>query len=145
MPGAGLILTLGVAAQACGVPVMAVRDVLAPPPITPVPLAPPAVAGVMNLRGRVVTAVDLRRRLGLPPRPDGAAPVGIVVEHRGELYALLADSVGEVATLPVAERLPNPPTLEAGWRAVSLGVQRHGASLLIVLGIERVLALGGGA
>lgn len=137
-----VFLTLTVAEQLCGVPVLAVRDVLGPQTITRIPLAPPEVAGSLNLRGRIVTAIDLRRRLGLPPRDAGAAPMSVVVEREGELYSLLADQVGEVLPLPRSDRAPNPPTLDPLWREVSDGVHRLGERLLILLDVERVLAIG---
>ncbi|MDI3307421.1 MAG: chemotaxis protein CheW [Acetobacteraceae bacterium] len=137
-----VFLTLTVADQLCGVPVLAVRDVLGPQAITRIPLAPPEVAGSLNLRGRIVTAIDLRRRLGLPPRDTGAAPMSVVVEREGELYSLLADQVGEVLPLPRSDRAPNPPTLDPLWREVSDGVHRLGERLLILLDVERVLAIG---
>ena len=146
------ILTLTVAGQLCGVPVMGVRDILGAQTITPIPLAPPEVAGGLNLRGRIVTAVDLRRRLGLPPR-DAASPppMSVVVEGGGELYALLADSVGDVLALPEAGLAPNPPTLDPLWREVCAGVHQDvpggggeagTARLLIMLDVERVLDIG---
>jgi purine-binding chemotaxis protein CheW len=141
---ADLVLTLTVAGQPCGVPVLAVRDVLGPQSITPIPLSPDEIEGAMNLRGRIVTAVDLRRRLGLPPRPGEAKPMSIVVEHGGELYAMLADAVGEVVPLEAGDRAPNPPTLDALWREVSRGVHRRDGQLLILLDVERLLAIGGG-
>ncbi|MBP0492016.1 chemotaxis protein CheW [Pararoseomonas indoligenes] len=144
------VLTLTVAGQLCGVPVLGVRDILGPQTITPIPLAPPEVAGGLNLRGRIVTAVDLRRRLGLAPREPGAPfPMSVVVEGGGELYALLADSVGEVLALPDAGLAPNPPTLDPLWREVCAGVHQHAAAaepggtrLLIMLDVERVLDIG---
>ncbi|RAI58596.1 chemotaxis protein CheW [Roseicella frigidaeris] len=136
-----VFLTLVVAGQLCGVPVLAVRDVLGPQAITPIPLAPPEVAGSLNLRGRIVTALDLRRRLGLPPREAGRA-MSVVVEREDELYALLADAVGEVLPLPPVDRAPNPPTLDPLWRGVSQGVHRLGEKLLILLDVEQVLAIG---
>ena len=138
-----LVLTLTVGGQDCGVPVLAVRDVLGPQTITPIPLAPAEIEGAMNLRGRIVTAVDLRRRLALPPRPDDAQPMSIVVEHGGELYSMLADAVGEVVPLSSADRAPNPPTLDQLWREVSRGVHRRDGQLLILLDVERLLAIGG--
>ena len=75
------------------------RDVFVPRGLSPVPLAPPEVAGLLNLRGRIVTAIDLRRRLGLPPRDDGGAPVAVGIEERGELYGLIVDGVGDVLRL----------------------------------------------
>lgn len=134
-------LTLVVAGQLCGVPVLAVRDVLGSQAITRIPLAPPEVAGSLNLRGRIVTAIDLRRRLGLPPREEGTA-MSVVVEREDELYSLLADSVGEVLPLPARDRAPNPPTLDPLWQGVSRGVHRLGEKLLILLDVEQVLAIG---
>jgi purine-binding chemotaxis protein CheW len=136
-------LTLTAAGQLCGVPVLAVQDVLRPLVITRIPLAPPEVAGSLNLRGRIVTAIDLRRRLRLPPRPaDAAPPMSVVVEQSGELYSLLADSVGDVMPLPAAGFAANPPTLDPIWRAVSLGVHRQADRLMVILDITRVLAIG---
>ena len=147
------VLTLTVAGQLCGVPVLGVRDILGPQAITPIPLAPPEVAGGLNLRGRIVTAVDLRRRLGLPAREAGAgAPMSVVVDGNGELYALLADSVGDVLALPDSNLAPNPPTLDPLWQGVCAGVHQDvpgadaaeagGARLLIMLDVERVLDIG---
>lgn len=140
---AELVLTFTVGGQACGVPVLAVRDVLGPQSITPIPLAPAEIEGAMNLRGRIVTAVDLRRRLGLPSRPEGKDPMSIVVEQGSELYAMLADEVGEVLPLSPSDCEPNPPTLDLMWREVSRGVQRRDGQLLIQLEVDRLLAIGG--
>lgn len=137
-----MVLTLTVAGQLCGVPVLAVRDVLGPQAITRIPLAPPEVAGSLNLRGRIVTAIDLRRRLLLPERAADQRAMSVVVDHHGELYSLLADQVGDVLSLNPAERAPNPPTLEAVWREVSLGVHRLGEHLLVVLDVERLMRFG---
>ncbi|WP_043338655.1 chemotaxis protein CheW [Belnapia moabensis] len=138
-----IYLTLTVADQLCGVPVLAIRDVLGVQVITRIPLAPAEVAGSLNLRGRIVTAIDLRCRLGLPPRPEGhRGAMSVVVERDGELYSLLADQVGEVLPLPRAERAPNPVTLDTVWRDVSTGVHRIGERLLIVIDVERILAIG---
>jgi purine-binding chemotaxis protein CheW len=139
-----LVLTLTVAGQVCGVPVLSVRDVLGSQTITRIPLAPPEVAGGLNLRGRIVTAVDLRRRLGLPDRPKEAQPMSIVVEVENELYSMLADSVGDVVPLAAYDAVPNPPTLDPLWREVSRGVHRLDGQLLILLDVDRVLAIGGG-
>jgi len=140
---AEMFLTLTVAGQLCGVPVLAVRDILATQAITRVPLAPREVAGSLNLRGRIVTAIDLRRRLGLPPRaPDAPAAMSVVVEQGGELYSLLSDSVGEVLPLRADGFAGNPPTLDPVWRDVSRAVHRQDDRLLIVLDVDRILAIG---
>jgi purine-binding chemotaxis protein CheW len=139
---ASMILTLTVAGQLCGVPVLTVRDVLGPQTITRIPLAPREVAGSLNLRGRIVTAIDLRRRLLLAERAPDQKPMSVVVEHQGELYSLLADSVGDVLSLNSADRAANPQTLEAFWKEVSLGVHRLGESLLVVLDVDRLMQIG---
>jgi|LNFM01.1.fsa_nt_gb purine-binding chemotaxis protein CheW len=137
-----VFLTLTVAGQGCAVPVLLVRDVLGPQAITRIPLAPPEIAGSLNLRGRIVTAVDLRLRLGLPPREGATAPMSVVVEQSGELYSLQVDEVGEVVPLAAAGFEPNPPTLDPFWRDVSRGVHRQEDRLVIALEIDRVLAIG---
>ena len=140
---AELVLTIAVGGQACGVPVLAVRDVLGAQSITPIPLAAAEIEGAMNLRGRIVTAVDLRRRLALPAREKAAQPMSVVVEQGGELYAMLADAVGDVVPLQASERDGNPPTLDPLWRDVSRGVHQRDGQLLILLDVDRVLAIGG--
>ena len=135
-------VTFTVAGQTFGVPVRTVRDVLNACEITRIPLAPPEVAGSLNLRGRVVTALDLRLRLGLAPRPAEAACMNIVVEHAGEPYSLVVDSVGEVLALPQTGFEPNPPTLDTEFRAVSDGIHRLDGQLLIALDVDRLLGYG---
>ncbi len=139
---ASMVLTLTVAGQLCGVPVLSVRDVLGPQTITRIPLAPAEVAGSLNLRGRIVTAIDLRRRLQLAERAADQKPMSVVVDHQGELYSLLADQVGDVLSLNHAERAANPPTLEPFWKEVSLGVHRLGESLLVILDVDRLMQIG---
>jgi purine-binding chemotaxis protein CheW len=134
-------VTLMVANQLCGVPVLAVRDVLGPQTITRIPLAPPEIAGSLNLRGRIVTAIDLRRRLRLPAAPPEMARMSVVAEQGGELYALLVDQVSEVMSLPASAFERNPPTLEPAWAAFSAGIYRLQDRLLVVLDVARLLAL----
>ncbi len=138
-------MTLTVADQLCGVPVLGVRDVLGPLPITRIPLAPDAIAGSLNLRGRIVTAIDLRCRLGLPPPPEGAPRMSVVTEQGAELYALLVDQVCEVLTLPAAQLERNPPTLGIRWARYSRGIYLVGERLLVVLDVDRLLAVAAGA
>jgi len=132
-------VTLMIAGQLFGIPVLSVQDVLGPQRITRIPLAPPEVAGALNLRGRIVTAVDVRRRLNLPPREDNGTGMSVVVEHRGEPYSLMIDSVGEVMELPTASFEPNPPTLNPRWRQVSAGIYRLEGRLMLVLEVDKLL------
>lgn len=138
-------VTLSVADQLCGIPVLAVRDVLGPQIITRIPLAPPEVAGSLNLRGRIVTAIDLRQRLHLPPARPGGAQMSVVAEQSGELYALLVDQVSEVLSLAAQQFERNPPTLSAEWARYSTGIYRLQGRLLAVLDIGRLLDLSGEA
>jgi purine-binding chemotaxis protein CheW len=92
-------VTLMVANQLCGIPVLGVRDILGSHKITRIPLAPAEIAGSLNLRGRIVTAIDLRRRLRLPPASADQPRMSVVAEQGGELYALLVDQVSEVMSL----------------------------------------------
>ena len=138
---ATVYVTLTVAGQLCGVPVSAVRDVLRQQPISPVPLAPPDIAGNLNLRGRIVTAIDLRRRLQLPAAPAGSQPMAVVTESNGELYALLVDQVSEVLSPDRRRFEPNPQTLPAAWTKYSAGLFRLENALMIVLDLSRLLAL----
>ena len=87
-------VTMTIAGQWFGIPVLSVQDVLGPQNIAMIPLAPPEVAGSLNLRGRIVTAIDPRVRLGLPKREEDATVMSVVVEHQGELYSLLIDQYG---------------------------------------------------
>ena len=132
-------VTMNVGSQLCGIPVLQVQDVLGPQKITRVPLAPPEVAGSLNLRGRIVTAVDLRLRMGLEPRPDGVESMSVVVEHNSELYSLMVDSVGEVLKVPAETFEPNPATLDPTWRRYSEGVYRLKEGLLVVLDSDNLL------
>jgi purine-binding chemotaxis protein CheW len=135
-------VTLSVADQLCGVPVLAVRDILGKQEITRVPLARAEIAGSLNLRGRIVTAIDLRRRLRLPPAPPNAPRMSVVVsDGSGELYALLVDAVAEVTSPPSSQFERNPPTLPANWRDYSTGIYRLADRLMVVLDVAQLLAL----
>ena len=125
--------------QLFGIPVLKVQDVLGPQRITRIPLAPQEVAGSLNLRGRIVTAIDLRLRLGLERREKGQTSMSIVVEHHGELYSLIVDSVGEVLSLDADAYERNPPTLDPRWRDFSDGIYRLNGSLLVVLDVSQLL------
>ncbi len=133
-------LTIHIADQIFGIPILQVQDVLGDQRVTRVPLAPPAIAGSLNLRGRIVTAIDVRTCLGLPSRPSDGNPVmSVVVENQNELYSLMIDKVGDVLSLPFRDFESNPATLDPQWRNVSLGIYRLQNSLLVVLDVPRLL------
>jgi purine-binding chemotaxis protein CheW len=132
-------VTMTVADQLFGIPVLAVQDVLGPQRITRIPLSPPEVAGALNLRGRIVTAIDVRRRLGLAARAGDNPGMSVVVDHKGELYSLIVDAVGEVMSLPSDSYERNPSTLDPRWREVSGGIYRLKGKLLVVLEVPTLL------
>jgi purine-binding chemotaxis protein CheW len=135
-------VTMSIGGQLFGIPVLKVQDVLGPQKITRVPLAPEEVAGSLNLRGRIVTAVDVRLRLGLPKKEDEKSSMSVVVEHESELYSLLVDSVGEVLSLEAQDYQRNPPTLNPRLREFSDGIYRLNESLLVVLSVSSLLNFG---
>lgn len=135
-------VTVTIADQPFGVPVLLVHDVLGPQKITRIPLAPPEVAGALNLRGRIVTAIDVRCRLGLKSHDNQQECMSVVVECGGELYSLIVDIVGEVLSMPNEAFEPNPSTLDPMWREVSVGIYRLQQQLLLVLDVDRLLDIG---
>lgn len=125
--------------QLFGAPVDAIREVFTPQSVTEVPLAPAEVAGLLNLRGRIVTAIDARRRLGLPPRDAEDAGMALGVERGSEIFGLIVDSVGEVLRRPSAELEPVPAHVDPTWRSMVKGVHRLEKELLAVLDVSALL------
>lgn len=129
------------AGQWLGIPVIRVQEVLVAQKISPVPLAPREVSGFLNLRGQIVTAIDLRTRLGLPPRAEGESCMNIVVRDGDELFSFVVDTVGDVAESPPEGLDPAPRTLDPLWRAGCDGVIRMPVGLLLVMSVDSLLAL----
>jgi purine-binding chemotaxis protein CheW len=132
-------VTVMISDQMFGLPIDRVHDVFIASAVTSVPLAPREVIGLLNLRGRVVTAMCLRRRLGLPDAENGRE-MAVGLEHHGESYGLLVDQVGEVMKLPSELCEPNPVHMDPRWTRLSRGVHRLEGRLLIVLDVDAVLA-----
>ena len=140
-----LYLTVKVGGQPFGIPVHCVHDVSKAQKITQVPLAPPEVAGALNLRGRIVTVINVGKKLGLKDTGNDASTIYmyVVIEHEGELYSLMVDSVGDVMSPSPQSFEQNPSNMEPGWRDVSAGVYRLDGELLVLLDIQRFF--GGGS
>lgn len=164
-------VTVAVSGQLVGVPIGRVHDIFVTGDVTRVPLAPPEVAGLVNLRGRVITLIDLRLRFGLPafpqgeafatsaepkvwaggkprsgsPPPNGRQPwagrMAVGIEAGSEHYGLLVDEVGEVLRLEPAGCERNPAHLAGRWAELSAGIHRLADQLLVVLDVDRVLRL----
>jgi purine-binding chemotaxis protein CheW len=119
-------------------PVGNVGEILRMVAIAPVPEAPEWLAGVINLRGKVIPVIDLRTRLGLPAQPVGLNTPIIVAEHEGQMVGLVADSVAELLTVPLDA--VEPPDARVGTANAVEAVARSGERLILILGLERVCA-----
>lgn len=120
-----------------GVPVPQVQEVIRFHPMTPVPLAPPAVEGLINLRGQIVLAIDLRRRLSLAGRSAGDLPVNVVVRTTDGAVSLLVDEIGDVIEVEQSSFEASPETLRGAVRSMILGVHKLEHKLLHLLDTER--------
>jgi purine-binding chemotaxis protein CheW len=134
-------VTAMIGGQLFGLPISRVQDVFIPERMTRVPLASSDVAGVLNLRGRIVTAIDMRSRLGLPKSDLGRPPMAVGVDLRGESYGLLIDSVGEVLKLADDSREVNPVNLDPRMAKMASGIHRLEGQLMVVLDVDRVLEI----
>lgn len=134
-------VTFRIGSQVFGVGVTDIHDVFRPSGMTNVPRSPGEIAGVLNLRGRIVTAIDARARLGLPPLTVSTGPkIAVSVEKDGESFGLIIDEIGEVVRMDVADLEENPVNLDATWAGVSKGVYRLEDRLLVIMDIDRMLA-----
>jgi purine-binding chemotaxis protein CheW len=124
--------TVYVAEMTVGIDIRAVQEIVTYQEMTPVPLAPAAVAGLINLRGQIVTAIDLRSRLGLPARDEGARPSNVVVRFEERAVSLLVDRIGDVIGAPSVPD-PVPETLTGIARGLISGVHQLNDDLLLVL------------
>jgi purine-binding chemotaxis protein CheW len=135
----GEFVTATVGTQLFGLPILRVQDVFVPDRVTRVPLAPAEIGGVLNLRGRIVTLLDLRCRFGLESCEKRGEAMAIGVENDGESYGLLVDAVGEVLKLADSSREANPVNLDPRLARVSAGIHRLDDRLLVILDVDRVL------
>jgi purine-binding chemotaxis protein CheW len=125
-----------------GVDVLNVQEVLRFQQMTPVPQAPEVIDGLINLRGQIVTAIDMRKRLGLPPRGDGKSPMNIVVRTSDGPVSLLVDEIGDVLDMDAATYERPPENLSAAARDLIRGIYKLKGQLLLVLDAERTAELG---
>lgn len=121
-----------------GIEVRRVQEVIRPQPMTGVPMAPPEVQGLINLRGQIVTAVDLRHRLGMAPRGGDGPRMNAVIRLDDEAVSLLVDEAGDVVEPDVATLEPVPPTVSPRIRALVSGAYKLPDALLLVLDPEMI-------
>jgi purine-binding chemotaxis protein CheW len=135
----GQLATFRLDGDLYGIEVEHVQEVLRSQQLTRVPLAPTAVAGLINLRGQVVTAIELRERLGRPPRPEGTDAVVIVVRLHGEAVSLLVDSIADVVDVDVRDFEAPPDTLDGAARELIRGAYKLDGHLLLALDVNRAV------
>jgi purine-binding chemotaxis protein CheW len=136
----GQLATFRLDGDLYGIEVEHVQEVLRSQQLTRVPLAPTAVAGLINLRGQVVTAIELRERLGRPARPAGTDAVVIVVRLHGEAVSLLVDSIADVVDVDVADFEAPPDTLEGQARDLIRGAFKLDGQLLLALDVQKAVS-----
>lgn len=124
-----------------GVEVLKVQEVIRYQEMTRVPIAPAMIQGLINLRGQIVTAIDLRRRLELPPRPPGELPLNVVVRSEDGAVSLLVDEIGDVIEIEDGAYEPTPETLKGVARELIRGVYKLKERLLLILDTERAISL----
>jgi purine-binding chemotaxis protein CheW len=125
--------------QFFGVPVQQVQEVIRYQEMTRVPLVPPVIRGLINLRGQIVMAVDLRRRLGIEDRPDSELPMNVVVRTEEGAVSFLVDEIGDVLEADEENFEPPPETLQGQIRELVRGVYKLPERLLLALDTERAL------
>lgn len=126
-----------------GVEVLKVQEVIRFQPMTRVPLAPPMIKGLINLRGQIVTAIDLRWRLELPERTDGELPTNVVVRTEDGAVSLLVDEIGDVVEIQDDTYERPPETLRGVVRDLVTGVYKLKGQLLLILDTEKTAAISG--
>ena len=127
-----------------GVEVLKVQEVIRYQEMTRVPIAPTMIQGLINLRGQIITAIDLRRRFEMPPRAQNQLPMNVVVRTDDGAVSLLVDEIGDVVEIQddIYERLPE--TLTGVARELVRGVYKLKDHLLLILDTERTVSLPGG-
>jgi purine-binding chemotaxis protein CheW len=139
VPGHGQFATFFAAGRFFGIDVLRVQEVLRCQPMTGVPLASEVIEGLINLRGQIVTAIDLRRRLGLAPRPAGELPMNLVVRTEDGAVSLLVDEIGDVLDVDPAAFERPPDNLDPAARDLVRGVYKLADRLMLVLDVDRAV------
>jgi purine-binding chemotaxis protein CheW len=143
MPASRQYCTFYLGDQCYGLDVLKVQEIVRSQPLTPVPLAHPMVRGLINLRGQIVTAIDLRERLEMPARAGDHEPVNVVVETDDGAVSLLVDEIGDVLEVTEDQFERPPETLQGPTRELIQGAYKLTNRLLVVLDPELIVSLPG--
>jgi len=134
-------VTMKVDTQYFGISVEKIRDILILQQVTKVPLTSSEVIGLLNLRGRIVTAIDIRPLLAMGSTYNIENSMSIVVEYYNDLYSLVVDSVGEVLTIKDSDIKENPENLSKHWQEVSYGVYPVEGHLIVILDSDKLFSM----
>jgi len=132
-------VTVKINNQIFAVSALGVEDVLLPQKITPVPLVSSDIVGLLNLRGRVVTAIDLRVKMGMPPAEGRMNNKSIVIEFEDNLYSFIVDEVTGVCDIPTSEIEHVPENLSESWKEYCIGIFKLEKELMVIVNIESLL------
>ena len=135
----GQYVTMRIGHQIFGISVNSVRDILAPQKVNPIPLARKEIIGSLNLRGRIITALDIRVLLNIHDSLDISKNMCVVIEHNQELYSLLVDNVGDVVSIFSEDLKKNPNNLSEVWQDISIGIYPQEDQLIVILDIAKIL------
>lgn len=135
----GQFLTACVNNHYLGFPIEMIQDVIGIQDITNVPMSVGSIAGILNLRGRIVTAIDMRRRFGEDSDITVAEPMGVIIESDEELFSLLVDRVEDVMSVSLANLEKPPATLSPIWSNVCHNVYQVKDRILIIVDPDRIL------
>lgn len=133
-------VSLRVGEALVGIAVQHVRDLMHARPATPVPLAHPAIAGLLALRGQMITAIELRTLLDIPTTANATTSMLVVATPAGDQYALLADAAADVIAVPHGAEEELPTQMQRSWRNIAKAVYPLGEALLVILDLEKLLA-----
>ncbi|MDA0587146.1 MAG: chemotaxis protein CheW [Planctomycetota bacterium] len=122
-----------------GIDVQQTQEIITDQPVTPVPLAAHMVRGLVNLRGQIVTAIDLRECLGLTARPEGSRMVNLIVQHEGEPVSFLVDRMGDVISVDGSMFEPSPETLDRAVIELIRGACKLSDRLLLILDAGQIV------
>ena len=139
--GSGQLCTFELDGLLFGIDVQQTQEIITDQPVTPVPLAAHLVRGLINLRGQIVTAIDLRECLGLPARPEDYRTVNLIVQHEGEPVSFLVDRMGDVVSVDESMFEPPPETLDPAAIELIRGACKLSDRLLMTLDVRRIIGL----
>lgn len=132
-------LILKIDEQFFAIPVNKIRDVLILQEVTAVPLAPNEIIGLINLRGRIVTGINIRSILGIDKHYNLKNSMSVVVEFEKDLYSLIVDFVGDVITIPCSDINPNPENMDKKWLDISIGIYPNKDDLIVIIDVDKLL------